>query len=505
VNSIVFLRVSIGRIIEWLIVALLVVTLWPLCSRGEDGQLTAFHGGHYRSELFLSNGLLAGMGSRTASLGGTCTGLRYGAEDLYWNPGRLGLLDRPEAMLDLTPPLVSLDAQSFVDIDGLAQEAVDDLADEKGSPDLVLEPGDYPQVSARLGQRGLIPNGILTLPAGGWGVGIGLHQALSLELEAVGTELQAKVYGEDPDDPENDVDLTVDADLSLISQVQVSALGFGLGREILPGWSLGLLVNRYFGSSTANGRLQTEGIILRAGRETAFNDPADPWPNDLYQEMAGSYRGTGWGLKTGTSFRLRPNLSLDGTLTLPTRIELRGEMDIVQHTVPGLDLSDDDPLDADQVDLDEPTRTETVDNPTADQVAVNLPGSLCLGAAWRYRFVTALLQYAHYFGEYSCRYHIAEADLPVAYTAGLRPGHVLTLGLETGPVRLSGGFILGQAFYERDPEKEEDAGEEPDEEPLTVPTFSLGTGFALGSGYRVDLLLISVPAGVMRATTTWTF
>ena len=503
-NSAMFLRVSFGRIIEWLIMAVLMITLWPLCSRGEDGQLTDFHGGQYRSELYLSNGLLAGMGSRTASLGGTCTGLEYIPEDLYWNPGRLALLDRSQAMLDLTPPLISLDAQSFVDIDGLAREAVDDLAAEKGSPDLILDPTDYPHVSARLGQRGLVPNGILTVSVQDWGFGIGLHQALSLEMEAVGTELQAKVYGEDEDDPENDVDLTVGADLSLISRVQISALGFGLARSIRPGWSAGLLVNRYFGSSTADGRVQVEGIILRAGQETAFNDPSDPWPNDLYQEMSGSYRGTGWGLKMGASCRLRPNLSLDATLSLPSRITLRGGMEIMQHTVPGLDLSDDDPLDADQVDLDEPTRTETVDNPTADHVAVDLPGALCLGAAWRYRFATALLQYARYFGEYACRYDIAGADLPVAYSAGLRPGHVLTLGLETGPARLSGGVILGKAFYQRDPEKENGDGEL-EEDSLIVPTFSLGTGFALGDTYRLDLLLISVPAGVMRATTTWTF
>jgi len=505
VNSVMLLRVSVGRIIEWLILTMLLITLWPLCSRGEDGQLTAFHGGRYRSELFLSNGLLAGMGSRTASLGGTCTGLEYGADDLYWNPGRLGLLERPQAMLDLTPPLISLDAQSFVDINDLAREAVDDLAAEKGSPDLVLDPSDYPDVSARLGQRSLVPNGILAVPVSDWSFGIGLHQALSLELEAVGTELQAKVYGEDEDDPENDVDLTVGADLSLISRVQVSALGFGLARTIRPGWSVGLMVNRYFGSSAADGRIQVEGIILRAGRETAFNDPSDPWPNDLYQEMSGSYQGTGWGLKMGASCRLRPNLSLDATLSLPSRITLQGEMDIVQHTVPGLDLSDDDPLDADQVDLDEPTRTETVDNPTADRVNVDLPGALCLGAAWRYRFATALLQYARYFGEYACRYDIAQADLPVAYSAGLRPGHVLTVGLEAGPARLAGGMILGKAFYERDPENEEADGEAPEEESLIVPTFSLGTGFALGRGYRLDLLLISVPAGVMRATTTWNF
>ncbi len=504
-NSVMLLRVSFGRIVEWLIIMLLLVALWPMCSRGEDGQLTAFHGGRYRSRLFLSNGLLAGMGSRTASLGGTCTGLEYGPEDLYWNPARLGLLDRPQAMLDLTPPLVSLDAQSFVDINGLAQEAVDDLAGEKGSPELILKASDYPDVSARLGQRGMVPNGILTVPVRGWAIGIGLHQALSLELEAVGTELQAKVYGEDEDDPENDVDLTVGADLSLTSRVHISALGFGLGRRIRPGWSLGLLVNRYFGSSAADGRVQVEGIILRAGRETAFNDPADPWPNDLYQEMAGSYRGTGWGLKIGTSCRLKPDLSLDATLSLPSKITLRGQMDIVQYTVPGLNLSDDDPLDADQVDLDEPTRTETVDNPTADQVVVNLPGALCLGAAWHFRFATALLQYARYFGEYACRYDIAEADLPVAYSAGLRPGHVLTLGLEAGPARLSGGIILGKVFYQRDPEDQDGQDEGSGEDAMMVPTFSLGTGFALGSGYRIDLLLISIPAGVMRATTTWTF
>ena len=493
---------SARQILDLLIFSILLVTLWPLCSDAEDGQLTSFHGGTYRCDVFLSNGLLAGMGSKNSALGGTCTGLDYGVDDLYWNPARLGFLENTQAMLDLSPPFLSLDANSLVDINGQATQAVDDLVVEMGSDDLVLDLDDYPHIDATLGQRGFVPNGALALPLMGWGLGLGLYQVLNLDLNTVGTGLQAMGYGQDEDDTENDVTISASADLSLSMLVQVNAISFGLGKELLPRWSLGLAVDRYYGHSKANGRLQIEGIILRAGQETAFNDSSDPWPNDLYSEMVGSYQGSAWGFKMGTSYRLRPNLSLDGTVTLPTRLHLGGEMNIVQYSVPGIDLEADEPVDTDQVDLDEPTRTQLEENPTADEIIVELPGSLNLGAAWQMRFLTPSLQYIHYFGHYGCAYGIEEMDVPVQYTVGMSPTDALTLGLDFNVVRLSGGFILGKTFYQRDPQKEDQQAEH---KKVLLPTFSLGTGFGLGESWDIDLLFISVPAGVMRVTTTCHF
>ena len=493
----------VKKAIHWLAIGSALLTMLGLSlARADDGQLTAFHGGDYQSDLFISNGLLFGVGSKTSSLGGTCTGLEYGAEHLYWNPARLSFLQGPEAMLDLTPPIVNFNVNNFVDLNAEAAQAVDDLVEEKGSQDLVLGQDDYPHVQAALGQKGLVHNGAFAFPLRRWGVGLGFYQPLDMQLKVLSTGLQAVMYGEDEEDPEDNVTVSSCADLSLLFDLQVNAISFGAGRQLLPNLSLGLALDRYYGHSSANGRLQVEGIILREGRETAFNDPSDPWPNDLHSEMVGSYQGTAWRFKMGTSYRPRHNLSLDGMVILPTSLRLKGRMDIIQHTVEDIDFDEEEPVDPRQIDRNEPTRTALEDNPTADEIAVDLPGALKLGGAWRVKFFTSALEYAHYFGDFSCLYGIQQMEAPVAYTLGMKPMDAVTLGLDFKVVRLSGGFILGRSLLQRDPQKEDDA---PEEIKLVVPTFSLGTGLGLGDRYGIDVLLISLPAGLMRVTTSCQF
>jgi hypothetical protein len=291
--------------------------------------------------------------------------------------------------------------------------------------------------------------------------------------------------------------------VSLLLDIEVNAISLGVGKEILPQLSCGLGVDRYYGYSATNGRLQLEGIILQAIRETAFNDPSDPWPNQLHAEMVGSYRGTAWGTKLGASYRLRPNVSLDGIVILPTTLRLKGHMDIVQYSMPvGIDFDSENPVDADLVDPYEPTRTELEDNPTADQIVIHIPGALRLGAACRLKFLTVILQYGHYFGDLSCLYGIEKMETSVEYTLGMKPDDILTLGMDFKAIRLSGGLILGRSMYRRDPQKEDDGSEE---KRLLVPTLAVGTGLDLGQRYGIDLLLISIPTGLIRVTTTCNF
>jgi hypothetical protein len=494
----------IKRALPWLAIISAVLTLLGLSwARAEDGKLTMFQGGAYRSDMLLSNGLLFGVGSKTSSLGGTCTGLQYGVENLYWNPARLGFLPNSQAMLDITPPLPVLNFNAFLDLNQAAAEEVDDLIAKMGSEDLILSHEDYPQIEAAVSQKGWVHNAALALPLRGWGIGLGFYQPLHMGLNMVGTGLQVRASDESEDDPLNRVTVSASADLSLLLDIEVNAVSFGIGKEILPRWTLGLGIDRFYGYSATNGRLQLEGIILQAVRETAFNDPSGPWPNQLHSEMVGSYHGATWAAKLGTSYRLRPNVSLDGIVILPTTLRLKGHMDIVQYSMPvGIDFDSENPVDADKVDPYEPTRTELEDNPTADQIVIHIPGTFKLGAAWRVKFLTAILQYGHYFGDLSCLYGIEKMEPSVEYTLGMKPDDVLTLGMDFKLIRFSGGLILGRSMYRRDPEKEDDHSEE---KRLLVPTFSLGTGFGLGERYGVDLLLISIPTGLMRVTTTCNF
>jgi hypothetical protein len=489
------------RAIHWLTIGSALLTLLGLSlARADDGQLINFHGGDYRSDLLISNGLLFGVGSKTSALGGTCSGLDDDAEHLYWNPARLPFLSGPQAMLDLTPPFMNFDVNNFVDLNREAGQAVDDLVEEMGSEDLSLSQSDYPHVEASLGQKSLVHSGVFACPVRKWGIGLGFYQPLDIQLRVVSAGFQAAVYGQDEDDPEDNVTVSTSADMSLLCDVQVNAASFGAGRKLMPHWSLGLAIERYYGHGSANGRLQVEGIILRDGRETAFNDPSNPWPNDLHSEMVGEYQGSAWGLKLGTSFRPRHNVSLDAMLTLPTSLRLKGGMDIVQRSVEDIDFGEEEPIDPAEIDENAPTRTVMEDNPTADEMVIEVPGALKLGAAWRVKFLTSVLQYSHYWGDFSCVYGIERLETPVEYTLGMKPTDAITMGLDFKVIRLSGGLILGRSVLQRDPQKEEQ-----EEINLLVPALSLGTGLTLGARYGLDLLLISLPAGLMRVTTSCYF
>ena len=69
-------------------------------------------------------------------------------------------------------------------------------------------------------------------------------------------------------------------------------------------------------------------------------------------------------------------------MTLPTNLSMSGSLDLVLNTLEGLNFdaeADEDLLDPTEIDLDEPTRTKTKENPTADVLEVQSPGSIGLG------------------------------------------------------------------------------------------------------------------------------
>ncbi|MDZ7261363.1 MAG: hypothetical protein ONB05_04580 [candidate division KSB1 bacterium] len=468
-------------------------------SLGQNGsELTDFQGGQYTFKLSLSNNLFLGVGSRVGGLGGDYGGLLPTSETLLWNPANLAFIKKSQWTFDVNPPLM-FNPTSLVDIDGEVRSAVDDnIADMKGE-NFSMKDEDYPELALSLGEKGNFGTGSFAWRNGEFTIAGALFQPFHLTLDLVGTGFEARMETVDEEDPALSVTFFSSLDLSLSTRIKIQGWSLGAGRMITPRWAAGLSLERLSGLAEVNAQFQVEGIMVTAGNERAFNDPNDPWENNLHSSVKGGYQGSSTTYKLGTTYKLNENWGLGTVLSLAQPLTMKGELKIIQRTLPGLNLQaegDEDILDATKIDLDEPTKTIQQHNPTSELLILNLPSSLGIGISGQIGFLGVSLNYNRYFGECSYQYDVMRNGEEIKYSQGIKLSNEFRLGLElTKYFRLGCGMTMGTLV---------DKNQEPSKpQGIIVPTFSLGTGFKLNRNLTTDLLLLAIPAGVGKISISY--
>ncbi len=249
------------------------------------------------------------------------------------------------------------------------------------SPSLQLADEDYPQVSTSLGPQSSYSAGVF-VRLGRAAVGALIHTPFDLSLDALATGLAARLKTTDQEDPSSEVTFFGSADLSLAFRARVFSHALGVAYELRDGLTAGASLEHLSGDVDVTGRFDIQGLMVTAGTERAFNDPNDPWNNDLYANLRARYQGGTTRLRFGTSYRLSQKMKAGLYVATTSGLKLRGTTDFVQYTLPGLNLDaaeGEDMLDPTKISLDEPTRTKRVENPTGKELAITLPGAVGLG------------------------------------------------------------------------------------------------------------------------------
>ena len=501
----------------------------------KENRITQFEGGKIRLSFFMNSSLLYAIGSRAGSLGGSVA-LADGSASLFWNPAGLAFLKRPEVMFDLTPR-ISPDISSYIDIQEELNSALDDAIEDFRVPGSQIS---YPELDLSLGQKGGLNAGSLAVPFRENAIGASFYQPFSLNFQLLITGMETVVETEKEfGDSKRPIRFKSFVDANARFSATVNVFSLGLAREVKPGWSVGMAIEKYTGKTEVNAKFQIEGIMVFSGQEYLFNDPTDPRinfaageQNNLHQSITGLYEGSAWGGKLGTFYHVNKHLSIGGVLTLSPSLKMKGDMNLVQNTVPALSTDvlsgkgeeaehyndenengqwdsgepfedangngrwddEEELLDPTKLDIAKLTLTEPLHNPTGKSLTINMPSSIKLGIGLRAGFFSLALNYSHYMKDFSYKYR--------DYLQGLKLKDGFGLGLDFKYARLGAGIILAdeirKGFKDDEDSRELKTG-------ILVPSLAFGIGFPIRDSYRIDSILLAFPSQLLRISVSYMF
>jgi len=469
-----------------IVLAAVALCLFPggASADGSDGTIEIFEGGSLTSSLHMSLGFLYGAGSRPDGLGTPVSTVRAGVACVSGNPAGLAYIPASAVMMDVLPPFGTM-ASDFLDFDGIAEDALDDAMSDFAGPG--FDP-TYPTLAAEVGQQGGVISGAIGVRLGNMVVAAAVEEPVSLALGMIDTGIEA--YGhttKDDGDDLIDVHARCMADAAVDLAFQVSRTTLAAASDIHPEVALGLSVSRYHARAAVSGNVRGDGIISYGGQEYAFNDPGDPWNNELGMTAHGAYEGAAFGWNVGASWRPIKLVTVDASYASMPPLKLDGSLTTVSNIMPGISNGE---FDLDQILDSQPTLTERTETVEDDPVTLLLPSYAGVAVSLHAPFVLATLEYRRFTGAFGFEYQDVSEGIDVTDGLGLE--------LDFGGVRLGGGIIRGRLMG--DAIEGGSAGED-----ILIPLANLGLGIDIGRNLRLDTMVLAVPLQVLRLSLGYEF
>jgi len=471
-----------------MIVVLGTALLCALCTGasadGDGSTLELLEGGSLTSSFHMSLGFLYGAGSRPDGLGTPVSTVRAGLGCVSGNPAGLAHVPTNAVVMDILPPFGTM-ASDFLDFESIAEDALDDGVSDFTGPG--FEP-TYPTFDATVGQQGGVISGVVGVRLGGAVVAAAIEEPMSVALSMVDTGIEAFGHtSKDEGDDLIDIQMRCMADAATDLAFRVSRTTLAAASDVYPNVALGLSVSRYHARAAASGSVRADGIISYGGQEYAFNDPSDPWHNELGMTMHGLYEGTAFGWNVGASWRPIELVTVDASYSSMPALKLEGSLTTVSNAMPGLI---DGEFDADQILNSQPTLTERTETVEDDPVTLRLPSHAGVAVSLHAPFVLATLEYRRFVGAFGFEYQDVSEGVDVTDGFGLE--------LDFGGVRLGGGVIRGKLMG--DTLEGGSAGED-----IMIPLANLGLGIDIGRNLRLDTMVLAVPLQVLRVSLEYGF
>jgi hypothetical protein len=432
----------------------------------------------------MSLGFLYGAGSRPDGLGTSVSTVRSGVASVSGNPAGLAYLTSDELVMDILPPFGMM-ASDFVDFDRIADEAIDEATDGFAAPG--FDPVN-PTLDAELGQKGGVISGAVGFRMGRVVVGAAIEEPISVALEMTDTGLEA--YGsttKEEGDDIIDIHVRCMADAATDLAFKVSRTTLATASEVYPDVAVGLSISRYHGVAELSGNLRGDGIVSYGGQEYSFNDPSDPWNNELGMSAHGAYEGDAYGWSLGGSWRPIDLITVDASYASMPPLTLEGSLTTVSNIMPGITEGE---FHLDQILDSQPTLTEREETTENDPATLLLPSHAGLAVSMHAPFVLATLEYRRYTGSFGFEYKDTAEGVDVSDGFGLE--------LDFGGVRLGGGVIRGTLMGESI-----EGGTAGDD--ILIPLANLGLGIDIGENMRMDTMVLALPLQVLRLSLGYEF
>ena len=467
-----------------LLVVVLVLTCTQAWGQSEVGNIELLDRGSLTSSFHMSLGFLYGAGSRPDGLGTPVSTVTSGVASVSGNPAGLAYISTNAVVMDVLPPF-GIAASDFLDLQGVTSDALDNATDDFTTRS--VDPA-YSMFETELGQKGGVVSGAVGLRVGRFVVAAAIEEPVSVSIDMTNRGLEAHGQGVQDDGGELiDVNLQCTADVAADFAFGMSRTTIAAASDVRPDVALGLSISRYSARARLSGSIEGDGVLNYGDQEYAFNDPDDPWHNELGATSRGSYEGGAFGWSLGASWRPIGLLTVDASYASVPALKLDGSLTTVSNLLPGMADAEFHP---EEVDVTRPTLTEREETTKSDAVTLMLPSHVGVAVSVDARFFLATLEYRRYSGSFGFEYQDASEGVDVTDGLGLE--------FDFGMVRLGGGAIRGRLMG-----NSIDGGSAGDD--VVIPMANIGLGISIGQNLRLDTMVLAVPLQVLRVSLGYQF
>ena len=395
------------------LLSVIFVCLWVYFSFAQTStsRIEKLVGGHVQF-----NGQVAGSSLSFLHSGRFTTSNQYLAwMDFYRNPAFSTGIKNPSVAYFFAPA-ISIHPNRFTDVNGRARTAVNNGISSYRSDSLRLA---YPQIESVFRTNRFWGQGLVNFPAGGMVFTFGYQNQLLLQLRALLTGAEATITTEVPmSETTSKVVFNAFLDANFRFNLYIDRITLGAAKVIRNRFAIGFSLDRYGADVNAVGFMDSQGDMLFNGHEYIFNNPNDNWHNTLTQSIAGTYKGSGWGMNWGGWYVFNRHFLFDGLISLQTAMKLNGNLSLHLNKIPALNinaLSSNDPnaeiLDPAKLNLSQLTLTDSVKNPTYPKLFLNQQSFLKIGALYQSNNFYWYNSYAQNFGYAGLEYGSYELGL----------------------------------------------------------------------------------------------
>lgn len=481
-----------------------------LCEEA-DARLQFFEGGTIDGTFLLRSTLLTGAGVNGAVMGMTAP-WRPSSYVVFGNPAALGRLERRQFTIGFAPN-IEINIPDVQDTAPTIEEEVDAALETFQR----TGPVSYPVVTGIAGRAGSAVSGLaLALPLDtkkdNWFGGIprlfdviafGYHQPLYVHLKSIysGLRMRLRTIDEQPS-----AEILFYSSIKMSADMKISADNWSVsGARKLDKFWLGFGLIRTDINVDLNGHLRTDGIMSKAGINSAFNDPNLSWHSDYTTDMNVNLGGSSLGTRIGLTYQPFDKLLLGTDVKLQSKATLDGPFNITMNQFKALKLTageGEKKFDVNEIAADELTRTIPKYFDVTSDMIVEIPQAFSVGATYGGLF-SPHVAFTMYFGELAYSLHMVEDGAEFYYKRGFKPEWSGMLGLDVYIFKLAvGGMKMADVV-----DGYHDAAGVPIKtlDPTIIPHLSVGFDASVADNITLGVLLFGLPEDVLRFTLRFDF
>lgn len=497
-----------------------------------ENEITSFIGGNHTFDLTFSNNIISGVDSRIASYGNANSSLIKSPSIINNNPASLGYFETEQIQIEFVPQIMGNLNDLYNGFQSEVNKAIDDgLQDMRAEG---LEPV-YPQIKISSGQPFHLNTLSFVMCLSKFGnLGISYNNALSISINGIVNGFSLKTS----DITRVEETGNVHEEKTIIPLSIEALLGLKIGyKQFDLAWgksffnkklSIGTGLNILSGRVQAEEETLIDGIIRQTGGASditaAFNDPSDDFRNSMNISVESQFAKRLYRPQIGISYHPTNNYFFDLTFLSAGTMDMKGNLEIIQHQLGALNLNYDESAGEELFDLNQlkPSQITYTNQITysSNFLRISYPGKVGFSAAFQKNWFNALISYEKPLDDFSLHYqcevyedgqekvdkqfvHYADTTNK-SYKVTHKSDHIIKFGMGLGFFSIGGQIMIGDILFEG---FKDDSGNPKEDINNTIIGGALATNldFKVSDNLRLNLGLIGLPGPLFRTNITYKF